>query len=120
MKNNIHAPSVAKCLHLKKHSHFFSIQRSIFNWRTPYGYPFAIIFELIAATYMTLPTTYLCNLGFGLCSLFYTIADDLKIGLNSIKKCSKRHGKTEAKVYSDVCKFVRFHADIKQLSGNIL
>lgn len=40
--------------------------RSIFDWRTPYGYLFAFIFGFIGATYLTLQPTYLCSQGFGL------------------------------------------------------
>lgn len=95
------------------HVHF---SRSIFDWKTPRGYFLAFTFEIIAATYLNLQPAYLCSLGFGLCWLFYHLADDLKAALHSIKKYNKHDDKTETDFYGDVCKFIHFHAKIKQLS----
>lgn len=86
-----------------------------FDWRTPLGYLFAELFEVVAyASVVLCVTTIFCIYG-GCCWVFVTfiqdIADDLK--LLSVGGASNRHQKKRQERFRET---IRLHSDVKELS----
>lgn len=94
----------------------FPFWRSIFDWRNPFGYIFAFVFELIGAAYLMLICACLMSQGFSSCWLFIAFADDLKSELSALNKYTRTKRKTKLQIYDQIHKFFQFHTKVKQLS----
>lgn len=95
-----------------------------FNWKTPFGYPFALLF-LAAAAYVFMIMIF-CILGLiiGFCVFSVALAKDMKINLNLIKmQVGSNIGRkpvlsseTEIEIKKNLFDIIRIQSDAKQLS----
>lgn len=75
---------------------------------------FAFTFESIATAYVVMVGASLLLHGFGSCWILMAFVDDIKADMSALD-AYKRNKTFAAKHYEDLCKFIGFHSQIRQL-----
>lgn len=81
-------------------------------------YIVAFISEQIGGFYLAMVAACLMIPGLGSCWLFIAFVNDIKCELNQLN-AHKQMRKNESEIYVHLCKIVKFHTKIKQLSLKI-